>query len=248
MVGFGFGGCNPDRLGPSWEPITGLGGKVKSWFDAEQLGTLSLTGSLLNSWTALVSGVVVSQSLSAAKPLYQPTGFGGRPMVWADGTDDFLALSPDPWAAGATPEELWVLTDQQAPIADALPRFAMAHGFGGSQGRRITRLASTDHLLGAVGDGAVIQTSTIAGGFLGRSLIRFVIKATEIDLYLNGAGKQTVAVVPNTTATHLRLFASANATASSFYLGGHNSVMRTELLSDSEAANNTNYFMARRAR
>jgi hypothetical protein len=245
MAGLGFGGRNPNRLGSAYDPIAVLGGKVLGWHDSERLPTLNLSGNLVNTWTGIVAANVVAQGLTSAKPQYQATGFGGRPMVWGDGVDDFLALSPDPYASGANTEEFHILCDQQSPLSDALPRFIFAHGFGGSQGRRITRLASTYDLLGAVGDGAVIQTATIAGVFTGRCYVRMVVKATETDLWFNMGNKVTISVVPNTTATNLRFFASANATASSFWLGGLNSAMRTSLLSDSEAFGLGKFHMAR---
>jgi hypothetical protein len=241
----GFGASNPPRLGTMWYP-TDLGVKLRSWFDIERASTLSLSGSLISSWTGIVSGHVLSQALSGAKPAYSAGGFGGRPVATGDGTDDYLALSPDPFSAGAGTEEIWLLVDQAAPLSDAIGRFFFAHGFGGSQGRRITRLASTNDLLGAIGDGAVVQTATIAGGFTGRCLVRMVVKATETDLYLNGGSKTTIAVVPNTTATHLRFFSSANSSPSSFGLGGLNTVIRTDLLTDAEALPLTNFLMPRR--
>jgi hypothetical protein len=206
------------------------------------VSTLTLSGSQVVTWADKIAGHAPTQATAAARPLWSATAFNGRPGVVFDGTDDVLSLSPDPLATGAATEELWALCD---PLANPTGRFVFAHGFGGSQARRLVRVMGTNDAVLGVGDGAVAQSATIVGGFTGPSLLRAVIQATEADLYLNGGSKQTVAVVPSTTGTHLRIGASANSSASSFWLGPINSIMATALLTDEQAASLTTYFKTR---
>lgn len=73
-----------------WRPSE-LGAPLALWLDAEDVATITLNGSTVSQWSDK-SGTNnhVSQATATLQPVYQSSGFNGKPCLDFDNIDDFL--------------------------------------------------------------------------------------------------------------------------------------------------------------
>lgn len=76
----------------AWTPAA-LGPSLALWLDAEDATTITLNGSTVSQWADKSGhGNNATQSTAANQPTYSATGYGGKPSLAFDGTNDSLVL------------------------------------------------------------------------------------------------------------------------------------------------------------
>lgn len=226
--------------GGSWTP-TDLGGNLLAWWDAEELLSLSLSGSQVSSWTDVVGGRVLSQSVGAAKPTYQESGLNSRPGLFFDGADDILTGTGFAgFPVGADASELWVLLDQQT-LPEAVGESVVV-GYGGSLAsvsRRVTRRTASGvnyagTRIGAGSTNPAGQNSSVE--FTGIHVIGNRVFPTETYVSIDSAQDVPISVVPATanTGTGLTDFQVASTGPGAFLRGTFNTIFVTNRLTDTD--------------
>lgn len=223
---------------PPWTPAD-LGASLLAYWDAEQIATFSLSGSLVNSWADAKGGLTPAQAVSGAKPQYDPVGFNGRPGVSFDGIDDYLNIaSTGALPAGADACEMWALVDQKANL-DAIGRRVCEYGNGFQTARFLGKVASsTANRFGAyAGNGSAALTSQeTTPTFSGRHVVRGLFTSTSVQAEVDGVAAPSTAVVPATSQTRLAIGSGSAATASNFFQGTISAVVITGPLTSDQAA------------
>lgn len=75
-----------------WTPGA-LGSALALWLDAADSSTITLNGSTVSQWADKSGrGNNATQSTAANQPTYSATGYGGKPSLTFDGTNDSLVL------------------------------------------------------------------------------------------------------------------------------------------------------------
>lgn len=187
--------------------------------DAERADLLSLSGGLVNSITgADVNGRVFSQTVSGCKPLYDATGFNGRPCITSDGVDDELTLASDPGGtlpAGAAPCEIWWCGSQLLSGADPTTGVLFQWGgnsAGSSRYLRRTVASGVNRAQSAQG-----VTHTAPGDFTGPHVLTGVLTADASANSWAAMDKNASTPATATTTTvfaRARKFANSSSTAS----------------------------------
>lgn len=187
----------------AWSP-SNLGGALKGWFDFEDVASLSLTGSLINSVTDKASGLVLSQSVSESKPLQMPASMNGRGAAYFDGVDDYLAVTTGhPYPTNGAASEIWALCqNNEQPLSQL--RLAFSYGAAsGNTSRRIGcgTVTGGARVVGIVGTGSgnVQPVGQSLTEFSGAHVIRAAIGAASTRVYDNGTAGGAAAVVPATS-------------------------------------------------
>lgn len=197
-----------DGAARGWgRPERFVGPALKALWDAERLGSLSLSGSNVTSWTDLVGGHVASQSVSGSKPLYVANGFGGRAGLLFDGTDDFLNMESVPFPAGAAASEIWVLMDWIMPPSDTSARTLVSYGGAStSDSRRVQRAVFAGKNVGriSVGTGGSSQSITDTADISGRHLLRGVFGPVS-RMIVDAASQASNGDAPNSAAVRTRI-------------------------------------------
>jgi hypothetical protein len=210
-VGLGLDGGG----GRGWgRPERFVGPALRALWDAERIGSLSLAGSNVSAWTDLVAGHVASQSVSGSKPLYVPAGFGGRPGVLFDGTDDFLNMESMPFPSGPAASEIWVLMDWLLPATDSSARTVASYGGASTaDSRRVMRAVAGGRNVAriSVGTGASSQSITDTADILGRHLVRGVFGPVS-RVIVDAASQASNGDAPNSGAMRMRIGARTTAT------------------------------------
>jgi len=231
-----------------WTPAQ-LGSSLLGWWDAEDSATITQSGGLVSSWKDKVAAYDAVQALGSAKPVYSATSFNSRPGLTFDGVDDEVTLGSQPFPSGATPSELWALVDQTALVADVTGRFIASYGGTGTTNRRrISRSVVTGvnrANVGAGDGGTEVSSVNSSVDFSGRHVVRGVIRATEVQVDVNGTASATAAVVPATTALRFRIGANSSTTAGGFWQGVIPLVIITGALDSGQAAQLLAYLKAR---
>lgn len=193
-----------------------VGPALRALWDAEKPGSLQLAGANVTGWTDLVGGEVAGQVVSGSKPLYMPAGFGGRPGLLFDGTDDFLSLESVPYPSGTEPSEIWVLFDWLMPASDTSARTIVGYGGTGSvDSRRVQRMVTAGARNAArlsVGTGTTAQSISDATDISGRHLVRGVF-ATTSRLIVDGTSQSSSNNAPNSLAVRTRIGARQTGTS-----------------------------------
>jgi hypothetical protein len=120
-----------------------------------------------------------------------------------------------------------VVSDQQALVADANTRIPASYGSATTQGRQARRVVSGDANRSALTVGAGAASTTVNGpavDYFGRQVG-----------HLAGIAGTTASIVPASTLSRFRLFASPVAAATLFWQGVHSAVLVTSLLSADQA-------------
>lgn len=219
-----------------WTPLE-LGPKLFAWWDAEDSDSLSLAGSIVNSWTDRKAGIIVSQAVSASKPAFVSTAINGRPGIVYDGADDSLraALDPMPLPLGSAPLEVWTLLDQTSD-ATVVDRRIFSYGTS-LMTARIQRKTATAgqqiaNTLVGTGSGSVTANGPLSIPLLGIHYIRSTFSATETATYIDGVFGSMTNAVPATSATAVGV--GSNYSGSQTFTGSINSVVLTDRLTDYE--------------
>jgi len=235
-------------LPPSgWTPAD-LGASLLGWWDAEDEATLTLNGAQVTAWSDKVAGLSLSQVTGTFKPLWAADSMNNRPAMTFDGSDDFLALTPHPFPAGSEPSELWSLVSQLLGTGSATTRTIVGYGAGTSarNTRRLNRIVNVVNRASmGVGDGTnELTTSNSTVEYNGPHVVRGRVTSTEAALNIDDAPTNTIAVVPNTVGTTMRV-GCASHTLSSFMGMAANTVIVTAPLSDDQALNLKNFLKTR---
>jgi hypothetical protein len=237
-------------LGGSGNPIVGMGSVVAYW-DADREDLVTQSGGSVSVWTDLKGGYILT---AATAPAFTSTGFNGRPAL-VFGTESgtletgtgapVLSVLP----SGAQPGELWALVQQTIAGSDGTTRTAVAYGGASAvtgRGLQRTPVSTVNRGRLFVGTGG---TSTVNGSIVDLSnyhVIRGVFGPTATTLYVDGTAEGTVIATPTTSTTRLRVGASNNNSASTFWRGKVAAIVATTQLSEGEAQVIHDYLMARR--
>lgn len=239
-LGLGLGlGLTPSD-GGGYNPVTALGSDLLGYWEANRFDLITQSGGLVSSWKDVVSGADALQAGGSAKPGYSPTGFNGAPCLTFDGVDDFLICTDPVLLAllpiGATPVEMWGLTQQDALAADATVRRLFAYGGENINARYSAHSGngSQNVFNSFAGDGSAVAGSN-ASGFLGRSVTRSVFSANQVQSILNASIGTATPVVPATVATRIRLGASSAASPGGYWQGSDAVLIFTKSLSTDKA-------------
>lgn len=201
--------------GGGWgRPERFVGPALKAFWDAERIGSLQLAGSNVTGWTDLVGGQVMGQPISGSKPLYVANGFGGRPGLLFDGTDDFLNLEAVPFPTGTAPSEIWVLADWLMPASDSVGRTLAGYGGAGTtDSRRLQRgvIGGKNVARVTIGTGTAVQSAADTGDYSGRHLARAVFGPVSRISVDGGIGASS-GDAPNSGAVRSRIGARTSAT------------------------------------
>lgn len=230
------GGLSP----ASWTPAN-LGASLYAWWDAQRPDLITASGGLVSSWKDSVAAYDATQAIGSARPTYSATSFNNAAGVTYDGSDDELTCTDAALLAklgAATSYEMWGVVDQAALVADTSLRFALSVGNGNTTSRRAGRSVVTgvNRASVQVGNGSTTGTATNPTvDFSGRHSVRYQTTATESVTEVDGVTMTAVSVVPSTTATRIRLGATANPTAASFWQGVFSSLLFTAPLTASQA-------------
>lgn len=218
---------------PAWNPSQ-LGASLLAWWNADRSDLITLSGSQVITWADAVGGYAPTQGTAGSRPIYSATGWNSvAPGVTFDGTDDQLTLVGVPAGipTGATPSELWVLTDQTLPVSDTATRLPLSIGDGTNK-RAINRVVTAGNSQFLAG---TTVNSTAPGDFTGRHTLRGQFSATNVTASMDGSAGSATAAVPATATTRLRIGAFTGTSASLFYAGVIREILVTGALSAGNA-------------
>lgn len=235
--------------GGGWSYLD-LGGSLFDALDAERADTLTLSGSVVNSWATVKNGYAFSQSISAAKPVFSATGLAGRPAVALDGQDDeltFEGVGNLPVDAAAV--EIWALADQLTPASSSAARLMLAYGGNSGNTRRgLIRavVGGVNRAQATAGSGASsVAPSNTEVDFTGRHVVRGVIDGSNVRADVDGAAGNTSSLMPATGSTRIRIGANTGDTAAGFWQGAFNLIAFTKPLTNEQAAQMLAYLKSR---
>lgn len=237
QIGIGIGLTNGG--GGGWSPAR-LGSSLLGYWDAENAGSLTLSGASVTTWTDVVGSYAATQATAGSKPTYSATSFNGRPGITFDGTDDELTLASVPFPTGATPSEIWALVDQQALPADTgVRRFVQYGGASAASSRVLLRMVSVGvNRLAASADNAGVFAQAIQGtvDLSGRHVARGVYTGAVVRAVTDGTASTDTTAVSTTSAIRFRIGADTAGTAANFGQFVANTILVTSLLSATDAA------------
>lgn len=160
--------------------VAGIGGCV-ALFDASDLGSLSISAGVVNSWASKFGNAVAVAS-GTARPAWSATARNGTPGVSFDGVDDLMALKNiDLWPRFDRP--CTMIVAGSVDVTAAASGFAFSYG-SGSQ-RAVRTGGTTPSLRGSLGLGA--SSATIPGTSLWSGTDRVISAVFPI-----GRGVKTV--------------------------------------------------------
>lgn len=224
-----------------WSPLD-LGPALLDLWDAENPASIALSGSAVASWSSLRHGYAASQAQPAARPLFAPDSFNGRPGISFDGIDDELTFTgPNILPLGNTPGEIWLLADQQHTPAETGTRIAVAYGGATTADRRgISRLTSagSNRASGTVGNGASIAAvnAPSAVEYLGPHVVRLIVGDLESQAHIDGLAGIPAPVTPATVFQRLRFAATSSTAPAAYFKGVFSMVAFTSILSAQQSA------------
>lgn len=237
------GSAHSPKKNGRYDPIQELGADLLAFWDSEDAATITLTTTnKVFAWADRIGGYSPTQATDAARPVYNATGFNGRPCLSFAGAQE-LTLTGVPAAipTGADECEIWYLGSQdQSPTATNLI-VPFAYGNGSSTGayRQLGRVGSSGFNRARVYSGtgsALITASGSSSDMSGKVVLRGRILATETIAELNGRQDGQVAgTLGGTGTTRLRFGAQASGTPSGFYVGTFNKLLITRPLDEAKA-------------
>lgn len=243
-------GARITRKSPYRPVPQNLGASLLAFWDAERSDLITQSGGTVSNWLDSVAGYNLAQATGASKPTYGATSFNGRPGINFDGVDDFLNLESQPFPSGENGCEIWWIGEQLAPASDANIRYLFCYGGNSANnGRMLSRLQSASRPHFRTGTGASsVFTSPVGSEFIGRCCARAIIAPTQTTM-ANGSTNYirslSVAGIPATGTTRVRLGANLSNTASQFGWMQTAMLAVTDLLSDQQAADMWRYSLAR---
>ncbi len=222
-----------------YDPIIALGDDlIADWWAGYGV---TLAAGVVSGWADRKMGYEPTQVVESFRAAYGAAAFGGKPGITPDGLDDNLELTPAPatFPDGAEEGESWELLEETAPAADTAAKTHTMYGNTINDGRRVMRVVSGGQIFerSQVGSGATSVTRNTPAIALGRHVVRTVFRATN-----TGISADTItdllpaAVVPATTLTRFRFFATSALTPSAFSGAIYNRKLLTRPLSDAKAA------------
>lgn len=134
-----------------WTP-TELGSAVVAWWDADDVATLTLSGSAVTDWASKAGGITASQGTSSARPSYSATARNGKPGVVFDGGDRLAISSVAGFPTGSGASALAIVG--QATNTSGVNSIAFSWGSGLTNSR----------VVGYNNTGNRIWTSWLAAG------------------------------------------------------------------------------------
>ncbi|MBA4165522.1 MAG: hypothetical protein C0510_13000 [Erythrobacter sp.] len=219
-----------------------LGAKLLAWWDVEDAASLTLSGSQISGWRDKVTSTNLAQAIGGSRPIYQATGFNGRPAAFFDGIDDMLEIASVFLPTVAAHAEVYALVDVPLGSADATARntFAWGNTSAGSAGARQLRrsvVSGVSRCAALIGTGTATTTVTLStAAFEGRKLGELITSPTTSTVTVGGS-TTSAAIVPNTQTSRTRIGASVTTSPNTFWLGTMNSIIVTSALTTTERAN-----------
>lgn len=207
-------------------PKTILGSALIAWWTADDLASLTLSTAAVTEWRDQVAGYAAVPGVSSTRPVYASDSFNGAPSLFFDGVDDvltctdaaLLAALPD----GAEPGEILGIFEQLTTPPDSTVRYIASYGAGPSNARRIARanISGVNRGRAQVGTGAqsVTATGTVVD-LSSRHVLRAIFGATEATVEVDEASPISVAGIPVTTNTRLRIGANDSTSVANFLNG-----------------------------
>lgn len=228
------------QTGRTVNPITILGDDLLEWWTADDESSLTLVGAAVSAWRGQKAGREVVQATSSARPQFSATSFNGAPGLTFDGTDDRLAVEDVfDFPTGSNGSELWGVVQQDALSSGTTVRGLVSYGGDSSDVRRgVERRApgSTNRASATAGDGAssTFQVSSDVD-LSGRHVVRGAITPTTVGIQVDETTLTTIATVPATGTSRLRIGALSNSTAANFWQGQIRDVLVTAPLTTDQA-------------
>jgi hypothetical protein len=239
----------------AYDPMTDLGSDALAYWDIDDSARITLVSGAISAWTDRLNSYSMTQGTAAARPAFNATGLNGKPCATFDGGDDALACTTAGLltllADGAEEGEMWFAGAQDAAASDASQRYVMAQGSANLTGRYLGRNTAgggtTVTSAVRIGvSGATVSSATAATiNMIGAHVVRGVIRATEVYNETNGRAGTTIAGVPVTVNTRIRLGAAGLSSANAFWQGRLMVAAWTKVLSTAKAARFT-YYLQRR--
>lgn len=198
-----------------WTPWY-LGPQLLGFWDANDEASIDSSGGLVSAWRDLVAGYAPVQASDAAKPTLSATSFNGGRGITFDGVADYLSLESSPFPAGATPSEIWLLVDQLTG-GGVGTTYMFAYGTANSDtvSRNVGRVGIAGTNRARIGVQGSFATDTLVN-FSGRHVERAQFGATQSGVSVDGSAATTVAAVPATGSTRVRMGCNINNTPGSF--------------------------------
>lgn len=213
------------RANPEESPRSILGNDLLEWWTASA-SLLSLSGSAVTGWSGVIHGFQLLQGVSASRPVFSSTSFGGAPGVTFDGNDDYLDCTDTALLAllpiGSAIGEVWAIVQQDALIGDTGTKIVAGYGGAASTSRRgiaRTIFSGQSRMTTQVGDGVGVIGANVAGDFASRHLVRSRATAAAISAHIDGAGSGDTAAVPATAASRFRAGAISNSSPGNYFKG-----------------------------
>lgn len=224
-----------------------LGAKLLAWWDAEDATTLTLSGSQIAAWADKVTATSLSQGIGGSRPLYNATGFNGRPAAMFDSIDDYLEIASVFLPIGADPCEMFALNNAPA-AADTAVRVSFAYGAAVNNDRRMRRQVTTGtgRFSPVVGTATQVSITVTDEVYEGDELGIALFHTTQISSQVYPSTTFfTNAAVPATIGTRTRLGCNASASPGNYWSGAINSVIVTDELTTQERNNLIAYMAGR---
>jgi len=235
-----------------WTPLD-LGASLLAWWTADRTDLISLSGSQVTAWADVKMGHTVTQAVSASRPMFSSSVFGGSPGVDFDGVDDALVMASHPFPLGASPCEIWAVAEQADSVVPGggvnVVRKLLDYGPSGvyQNSRGIIRGTSQNFSRAEVWvgtSGSATFASLPAPSFFGRQMLRAEIGATSTRLTLDGVVGSDFAGVPATLGGPLVIGGRTNM--GNHWKGPQRDVLITGPLGAEDAARLTTFAAARR--
>lgn len=238
---------NPDGSDYLASPLD-LGNSLLAWWTADRADTMTVSGGMVSSWRDVKNGYDATQGVSASRPTYQATGFGGSPCVAFDGTDDWLQILSAPnLPLGAQPANIYATAE--FTLLGTVPGARYFFFYGAANGnmrRRVGRASPSNQnrLFANIGSGAASPTVTGGSELIGRSLLNANVGADTTVINLNGNLENSLSVVPSTTFSSASIGSDING--GSYWQGTIRDLIVTAPLTTDQATALTAYLLARR--
>lgn len=226
-----------------------LGAKLILWYDAEDPSTMTMDQGV-SSWNDKAGAYPVTQSTDPTKqPLFSANAVNGRPGLLFDGVDDVLmgaGLGPSRGPTGLD-REIWFLGSQLTadPVTATSAFFRMGSSTTARFWGRRVRLNGISGFSMTGGDGATEFPANVADPpFNGVVMARGRLSADGVRASLNG-GAESFTSFAASISSNTSVTVGALNSGSGFWNGAMNSLLLTEPLTDTEAANLTAYLKGR---
>ncbi|MBX3504412.1 MAG: hypothetical protein KF895_02960 [Parvibaculum sp.] len=221
--------------GRRWTPLSDP--NVIHWWSGRYPALITTAGAQVSNLVDVKAGLALAQADSGAQPANS-----GIELI-ADGVDDRVFrddIGSLPTGAITNGLEVWFRCRQDALAADTGARILFAYGTNGATVQfRIVRAVGggVNRLRLTIGDGSTTVTNTLdTVDFSGAHIGRVRYQGGQMWCELGGARSAQTAVTPNIGNQRIRMFATAQTTATGFWHGRATDVICTLPTSDALAA------------